>query len=98
MRKGFLSSLTALLAGTSLAVAQPPAPVDPSAPVPGNGAGQPPAVSVPRDAGAPALPGTHVHDLHRTPRETGWIIGHHRSRRTGGLDHDLRHLQRTQVR
>src|SRR5437879_4931430 len=55
MRKGFLGSVSALLAGTALAVAQPPATSDPATAVAPNGTGQPPAVMPPRDAGTPSL-------------------------------------------
>src|SRR5205814_3411841 len=53
MRRGFLSSVTALLAGTSLALAQPPATPDPAAAVVPNGTGQPTAGGLPISPGVP---------------------------------------------
>jgi Putative beta barrel porin-7 (BBP7) len=55
MRRGFLSSVTALLAGTSLALAQPPATPDPAAAVAPNGTGQPAAVGLPPGPAAPVV-------------------------------------------
>ena len=57
MRKGFLGSLTALLAGTALAFAEPPATLDPATAVAPNGTGQPPTVTGPHNAGAPFVEG-----------------------------------------
>src|SRR5205823_8712259 len=57
MRKGILSSLPALLAGTSLALAQPPANSNPAAPVAPQGMGQPTYGTPPHDAGAPMVDG-----------------------------------------
>jgi hypothetical protein len=54
MRKGILGSLTALLAGSSLALAQPPASTDSSAPAAPNAA-SPPAASPAPPAGGPLL-------------------------------------------
>ena len=55
MRKGILGSLTALLAGTSLALAQPPAATDSSAPVAPNAASPPSASPTPPAGGGPLL-------------------------------------------
>ncbi len=55
MRKGFLGSLSALLAGTAVAFAEPPATSDPATAVAPNGIGQPTTVTPPRAAGAPAM-------------------------------------------
>ena len=72
MRRGFVSSVTALLAGTSLALAQPPATPDPAAAVAPNGAGQPAAVGPngigqPSPAGLPPGPGAPAMDAPRSP-------------------------------
>lgn len=57
MRKGFLGSLTALLAGTALALAEPPATSDPAPAAAPNGTGQPPTLTPPHPVSAPAVEG-----------------------------------------
>src|SRR5262245_637140 len=57
MRKGFLGSFSALLAGTSLAFAQPPAAPVPAPAAAPSGAGQPATAPGPRDAGGPSMDG-----------------------------------------
>ena len=57
MRKGFLGSLTALLAGTTLAFAEPPATSDPATAVAPNGAVQPITLPPPHPVGEPILDG-----------------------------------------
>lgn len=58
MRKGFLGSLTALLAATSLALAQqPPATSDPAPAAAPNGAAQQAPAVLPRDVGTPFIEG-----------------------------------------